>query len=58
MFYRTDDPIADFNRYDREQAMERRKLPRCCECGARIYDEEAFIMDGETFCRDCIAVND
>lgn len=54
MFYRTDDPIADFNRYDREQARERRKLPRCRDCGEHITDDYAYFIGDEWICDNCM----
>lgn len=44
MFY-TDDPIRDFERYDREQARQLEQLPKC-ECGRTIFDYD-------TICEEC-----
>lgn len=52
--YRTDDPVADFLRHDREQQAHLARLPKCCECGQPIQDEEAFIINGEWVCEECL----
>lgn len=51
--YRTDDPVADFDRYDREQAKEKAKLPHCDCCGCVIYDHY-WNINGEIYCEDCL----
>lgn len=49
----TDDPIADFNKWDAEQENRRKMLPRCCECGKHIQDDELFDVYGDLYCWDC-----
>lgn len=53
MLYYTDNPIADFNRHDRERAAEEAKLPRCHDCGEPIFDEY-YEFDGRKICTSCI----
>lgn len=53
MFY-TDDPIADFNRYDDEQQRCLERLPRCAECGEHIQQDDAVCMDGHYYCDECL----
>ena len=53
MFY-TDDPVADFNRHDREQQAWLNKLPECCECGHPIQSECLFDIAGHLYCEDCM----
>lgn len=55
--YITDDPIADFNRYDREMTRRIEKLPRCRECGEHITDEFAYQFDNEWICEECMSKN-
>lgn len=50
----TDDPIADFNRYDSEQQKYLKKLPVCCGCGEPIQQDDAVCIDGDWFCDDCL----
>lgn len=38
----TDDPVADYDRYDAEQTRELEKLPRCSECDHPIQGEECW----------------
>lgn len=53
MIYRTDDPLADFHRWDSEQERLRNRLPKCFVCGKRITDEKAYCIDGIYICDDC-----
>ena len=51
--YRTDDPIADFDRWEREQALRTADLPGCDICGRPIEDYYYNIY-GETCCEECL----
>lgn len=51
--YRTDDPVADFERYDAEMAREEARLPRCEYCGEAIY-EKYYEINGKIVCEDCL----
>lgn len=50
----TDDPVADFNRHDMEQARKEARLPVCEKCRERIHDDEYFDICNEILCRDCM----
>ena len=52
--YRTDDPAADFLRYDAAQEAARERLPRCTECGRLIDDDFAYRIGGEILCEECV----
>lgn len=54
MPFRTDDPVADFERHDREQARKLAKLPTCERCGNAIQQEWAVCIEGFWYCDDCI----
>ncbi len=54
MYCRTDDPIRDFERYDREQTERIKKLPRCSECDNPIQDEYGYYINDEWICPECI----
>lgn len=58
MSYRSDDPLADFERYDREEADEERFLPHCSLCGAVItsdYYHHVYIRGLDyILCDDCL----
>lgn len=56
MFYRTDDPVADFARLDAEEAAYEARLPHCDNCGEAIY-ETYFDINGEILCEDCLRKN-
>lgn len=50
----TDDPIADFNRWDAEQQAALNRLPRCARCKNPIQDDTLYDFDGELVCHECI----
>ena len=50
----TDDPVADFDRWDAEQQDELEKLPNCCGCGEPIQDDDLFDIDGDLYCEECM----
>lgn len=52
----TDDPVADFLRYDREQQRELDKRPKCDICGEPLY-ECGYMIDGELICQECLDDN-
>jgi len=52
--FRTDDPIADFNRYDAEQQRRLKKRPKCRRCNEHIQDDEAYYIEGDWICENCI----
>ena len=50
----TDDPIADFNRWDEEQNRKLEQFPVCADCENHIQDEEAYYINGEWICEGCM----
>ena len=50
----TDDPVADFERHDREQARRLAKLPTCERCGDAIQQERAVCIEGFWYCDECL----
>jgi formylmethanofuran dehydrogenase subunit E len=50
----TDDPIADFEQWDREQNRQLEALPVCADCDEHIQDESAFYINGEWICENCM----
>jgi len=50
----TDDPITDFEAYDRQQAAKLDKLPKCDECGEPIQDETYYEIEGKNYCLKCL----
>lgn len=57
MFTITDDPVADFYRYDAEMTDFFSKLPTCCECGEPIQDEICYEINGDLVCEECLKLN-
>ena len=54
MTYRTDDPLADFDRWDAAQSREREELPRCVECGHAIEDDFCTVFNDDPICDECM----
>ena len=54
MMFRTDDPVADFDRWDEEQQRQLEKLPKCAYCGEPIQDDIYFEINGEPVCEECL----
>ncbi len=50
----TDDPIADFERHERQQQEQLERFPVCCECDKPITDEHYFEINGECLCEGCL----
>lgn len=53
MFY-SDNPLADFDRWDAEQNKRLEQLPVCADCDNPIQDYEAFYIHGEWICESCM----
>ena len=54
MFYKTDDPAADYARWEAEQARELAKLPICADCGEPITSDYCYCINDEYICPDCM----
>lgn len=55
--YRTDDPVADFNRWDAEQARKLARYPTCTECGEVILSDRCWEFDDGLICEFCLEEN-
>jgi formylmethanofuran dehydrogenase subunit E len=53
MFY-TNDPVADFHRWDDEREERLLKLPCCEKCGEHIQQEDAVRLGDEWYCDECL----
>lgn len=53
----SDDPIADFLKWDEEQERRLERYPRCIECGNRITDDCCYLINGDYICEDCMNGN-
>ena len=53
MYMRTDDPVADYERYSAEQDRRLSKLPRCSCCKEPIQQEKAVCYEGRWSCEEC-----
>lgn len=54
--YRTDDPVADAERYQEEQERELRKYPVCEVCCEPITTETLFHINGCFYHPSCMEV--
>lgn len=54
MIFRTDDPLADFAAWDREQADMMERLPECAYCGEKVQDDHYYLINDEVVCPDCL----
>lgn len=52
--YYTDDPIADFDRYEAEREAQLDRLPKCDICGEPIQDDYLYDINGDIFCEECL----
>lgn len=55
--YITDNPVADFDRWDEEQCRQEERLPICSECGEKIQDDFYYEFNDEVICSDCLDNN-
>lgn len=55
--YRSDDPMADFDRWEAAQNKRLAKCPICSECDQPIQDEKCYCFNGELICEDCLNLN-
>ena len=53
--------IPDYNdlwaAHDAEQQRQLEKLPKCCECGNPIQDENCFVINDKPMCEECLYSN-
>lgn len=57
MMMYTDDPVADFDRYDAEQQERIAELPECDYCGIKIADDYYYVINGDVICEECLKEN-
>lgn len=53
----TDNPAADYARYDAAQKAQEDKLPKCAYCGEPIQDDFLYDFDGMLICEVCLEKN-
>lgn len=54
MYYRTDDPVADFNRHEEDRARELEQLPTCSQCGWPVQTDFCYVINDEVICERCM----
>ena len=50
----TDDPVADFLAYDREQQEWLDRLPVCSHCKEPIQDNRYYVIGEDNVCLECL----
>ena len=50
----TDDPVKDYEQYDKEQAKRLEKLPVCDCCCDHIQDDHYYQTECEILCPHCL----
>lgn len=53
-YFRSGDPLDDFDCYDAQQAAWEAKLPQCERCGKHIQDDICFEIGNEILCENCM----
>lgn len=46
-----------FLRHDREQEEKRQRLPKCGCCGETVFEDSAYMINGDLLCRTCLEDN-
>lgn len=52
--FRTDDPHADFDRWDAEKERKLKRMPECANCGEHIQQDTAVCIGGDYYCDECL----
>lgn len=50
----TDDPVADFDRFDRMQQKELEQRPVCADCGEPVQEDYFYLINDEVICTNCL----
>lgn len=50
----TDDPVRDYDRYDREQQKWLDRLPKCDHCHEPIQDYNYYKIEEANICEECL----
>lgn len=50
----TNDPVADYLRYDAERQKELDRLPKCYICGEPIQSDFCYKINDELVCEECL----
>lgn len=48
------DPDTDLANYEDQKEEWIDRLPRCCDCGEPIQDEDMYIIGNDIYCPRCI----
>ncbi len=56
-FFYTDDPLADFERWDAEQQDQLKRIPVCADCGHHVADDHYYLINDEVICPECLEDN-
>jgi formylmethanofuran dehydrogenase subunit E len=48
------DSYDQWEAHDIELERKRARRPECCYCGEKIQDEEAYLINGDFYCEECM----
>lgn len=52
--YRTDDPVADYERYDADRERRLDRYPKCDYCGEPILEDHFYNINGTYYHEECL----
>lgn len=50
----TDDPVRDFDAYDRECCRKISRYPKCDHCGEYIVSDGFYLIGSDNVCEECL----
>ena len=53
-YIRTDNPVKDFDRYDRDRERKLAERPHCDICDQPIQDDHFYLINGDNVCPVCL----
>jgi hypothetical protein len=55
--YRTNNPVADWDRYCAEEERELKRRPKCSKCEKPIVDDVCYEINDKLTCPECLEVH-
>lgn len=52
-YFRSGDPLDDFERLERENERYAKRCPVCCHCGEPIMDNKMFVINDNYYHIEC-----
>lgn len=57
MYWYTDDPVADFDRWDADQYRRQKRHPRCAHCDEYVQNTRYYLINDSVICPDCLEID-